>query len=97
MPQAVRRLSFLERRFEKDLKLKEAYSEFLREYLQQGHMKLVKDQNAILAQEHYIIPHQPVVRPDSSMTTRLKCNFMDARYQRQIKITRLSLDSASRK
>jgi len=74
MPQAVRRLSFLERRFEKDLKLKEAYSEFLKEYLQQGHMEVVEDQNAILAQEHYIIPHQPVVRPDS-MTTKLRVVF----------------------
>jgi len=71
--QAIRRLSFLEHRFEKDLKLKEAYSEFLREYLQQGHMELVEDQNHISARA-LISLHQPVVRLDS-MTTKLRVVF----------------------
>ncbi|XP_018377653.1 PREDICTED: uncharacterized protein LOC108770516 [Trachymyrmex cornetzi] len=58
----------------KDPTLKEAYKEFLNEYRQQGHMSLVENPDVLLAQEHYIIPHQPVVRPDS-MTTKLRVVF----------------------
>jgi len=74
MQQADRRLRFLKRQFEKNLKLKKAYSEFLREYLQQGHMELIEDQNTILAQEITFFPHQSVVWPDN-MTTKLRVVF----------------------
>lgn len=74
MLQAVRRLSYLEHRFTKDPILKEAYQEFLNEYRQQDHMSLVENPDILLAQEHYIIPHQSVVRSDS-MTTKLRVVF----------------------
>ncbi|XP_018359970.1 PREDICTED: uncharacterized protein LOC108759152 [Trachymyrmex cornetzi] len=71
MPQAVRRLK---RRLAKDPTLKEVYKEFLNEYRQHGHMSLIENPDVLLAQEHYIIPHQPVVRSDS-MTTKLRVVF----------------------
>ncbi|XP_011884101.1 PREDICTED: uncharacterized protein LOC105571245 [Vollenhovia emeryi] len=74
MAQAIRRLGFLERRLSKDPELKKSYNEFLREYLQQGHMSAVENQSEVLAQEHYVIPHQPVFRPEST-TTKLRVVF----------------------
>lgn len=74
MTQAIKRLISLERRFTKNPELKEAYSEFLKEYLQQGHMSLIENQSMLLEQEHYIMPHQPVVRPESK-TTKLRVVF----------------------
>ncbi|XP_011859827.1 PREDICTED: uncharacterized protein LOC105557253 [Vollenhovia emeryi] len=74
MPQAIRRLSFLERCLSKDPELKKSYNEFLREYLQQGHMSAVENQSEVLAQEHYVIPHQPVFQPEST-TTKLRVVF----------------------
>ncbi|XP_011702045.1 PREDICTED: uncharacterized protein LOC105458437 [Wasmannia auropunctata] len=74
MPQAIKRLSSLERRFERDPELKKAYIEFMEEYLQQGYMSLIENKNTVLTQENYIIPHLPVLRPES-MTTKLRVVF----------------------
>ncbi|XP_046602575.1 uncharacterized protein LOC124296586 [Neodiprion lecontei] len=63
----------LEKRFGSDAKLKEAYSSFLREYRELGHMR-----HAINTPEDnsrvFYLPHHGVVR-DSSSTTKLRVVF----------------------
>ncbi|XP_046628209.1 uncharacterized protein LOC124309036 [Neodiprion virginianus] len=63
----------LEKRFGSDAKLKEAYSSFLREYRQLGHMRrainIPEDNSRV-----FYLPHHGVVR-DSSSTTKLRVVF----------------------
>ncbi|XP_055634106.1 uncharacterized protein LOC129774399 [Toxorhynchites rutilus septentrionalis] len=72
---ASRRFMSLERRLLSNPELKEAYSKFIHEYSQLGHMKLIDDANesgqSILT---YYIPHHCVVKPDS-ITTKLRVVF----------------------
>ena len=55
---AERRLKYLEKRFEKEPARKDLYVEFLRESESFGHMSRYYGKDD---QEHYYIPHQPVV------------------------------------
>ncbi|XP_055633758.1 uncharacterized protein LOC129774085 [Toxorhynchites rutilus septentrionalis] len=67
--QADRRLLSLERRFAQNPQLKVEYELFMKEYLDLGHMDLVKEKD-----EHkviYYIPHSCVAKPDST-TTKLR-------------------------
>ena len=54
----------------KNNKLKMIYTKFMDEYLQLGHMEEVNSHDT----SGYYIPHQAVIRPDSS-TTRLRVVF----------------------
>ncbi|XP_011858074.1 PREDICTED: uncharacterized protein LOC105555659 [Vollenhovia emeryi] len=69
---ALKRFISLERRFARDPDLKLGYCKFMQDYLSQGHMTLVEDENQ--KSEHYVLPHQAVVRPDS-VTTKLRVVF----------------------
>ncbi|XP_055911761.1 uncharacterized protein LOC129945849 [Eupeodes corollae] len=69
---AFRRFMSLERRLQKDSSLKSAYVDFLREYQTLGHMSLVR--NPVLNEPHYYLPHQCVLRPNSS-STKLRVVF----------------------
>ncbi|XP_052901615.1 uncharacterized protein LOC128309298 [Anopheles moucheti] len=63
---ALRRFTMLERRLERDPRIKAAYHEFMREYLELGHMSLLRapddDESA------YYLPHHPVFKASSSTT-----------------------------
>ncbi|XP_068991458.1 uncharacterized protein [Neodiprion pinetum] len=63
----------LEKRFGSDAKLKEAYSSFLREYRELGHMRRAINTPEDNSRVFYL-PHQGVVR-DSSSTTKLRVVF----------------------
>lgn len=62
----------LERKLEKDTQLKENYKNFLEEYENLGHMKLVAEDE--VSKVRYIMPHHCVIRPDSS-STKLRVVF----------------------
>ncbi|XP_055623310.1 uncharacterized protein LOC129766736 [Toxorhynchites rutilus septentrionalis] len=69
------RFCSLERRLNSNPQLKEAYSAFIHEYVNLGHMKLVDDDastNSLVPT--YYLPHHCVVRPDS-ITTKLRVVF----------------------
>lgn len=70
---ALKRLTSLERRFEKDKGLKTEYIKFMKDYLEQKHMSLVSN-NWDRGVKYYVLPHQAVVRPES-VTTRLRVVF----------------------
>ncbi|XP_046590243.1 uncharacterized protein LOC124293434 [Neodiprion lecontei] len=63
----------LEKRFGSDAKLKEAYSSFLREYRELGHMRRAINTPEDNSRVFYL-PHHGVVR-DSSSTTKLRVVF----------------------
>ncbi|XP_037820766.1 uncharacterized protein LOC119609849 [Lucilia sericata] len=69
---AKRRFLYLERRLAKDHKMKEMYVDFMKEYLNLGHMSLVENIN--LSLPHYFIPHQCVIKAHST-TTKLRVVF----------------------
>ncbi|XP_058817715.1 uncharacterized protein LOC131681027 [Topomyia yanbarensis] len=72
---ATRRFHSLERRLTANPVLKEAYSEFIHEYAQLGHMKLINDiADSDRSSPSYYLPHHCVVRPDS-ITTKLRVVF----------------------
>ncbi|KAI8119872.1 hypothetical protein CVS40_8789 [Lucilia cuprina] len=72
---AVRRLQAMERKFKSNIILKDSYSEFMREYLNMGHMELIpKDEINRPAAEIYYLPHHAVLK-DSSITTKLRVVF----------------------
>ncbi|XP_062708860.1 uncharacterized protein LOC134288330 [Aedes albopictus] len=62
----------MERRFPANAELKAMYAEFIREYLELGHMKEVEGD----AEEvrRYFLPHHAVLKPDST-TTKLRVVF----------------------
>jgi len=62
---AKRRFLALERRLASNNELHDIYQEFMREYLNLGHMSLLPTPPP---GPHYNIPHQCVLRPDSSTT-----------------------------
>ncbi|XP_041449541.1 uncharacterized protein LOC121404266 [Drosophila obscura] len=68
---AKRRFLSLERRIASDQYLHDMYMEFMKEYLNLGHMSLLP---GTPPGHHYYIPHQCVLRPDSS-TTKLRVVF----------------------
>ncbi|KAL7724628.1 hypothetical protein ACLKA6_013862 [Drosophila palustris] len=69
---AKRRFLSLERRVSKDLELKEMYVSFMKEYIDLGHMSVIGTE--VPPGPHYVIPHQCVLRPDSS-STKLRVVF----------------------
>ncbi|XP_058827842.1 uncharacterized protein LOC131687766 [Topomyia yanbarensis] len=70
--QARRRLLSLERRLIMNPDLYEEYREFLREYLELGHMKLISPND--LAKVQYFIPHSCVIKAEST-STKLRVVF----------------------
>ncbi|XP_055918732.1 uncharacterized protein LOC129950839 [Eupeodes corollae] len=72
---AVRRFSSLERRLDKDPKLKASYSQCIMEYLSLNHMEEVNLDDPILKSPfHYFLPHHAVFK-ESSTTTKLRVVF----------------------
>ncbi|XP_058810942.1 uncharacterized protein LOC131675813 [Topomyia yanbarensis] len=70
--QARRRLLSLERRLIMNPDLYEEYREFLREYLELGHMKLISPND--LTKVQYFIPHSCVIKAEST-STKLRVVF----------------------
>lgn len=71
---ALRRFYGLEKRLSKNAALKDAYSEFINEYLKLGHMKSVNLSELETKKHVYYLPHHPVVR-ENSLTTKLRVVF----------------------
>ncbi|XP_071581723.1 uncharacterized protein [Temnothorax nylanderi] len=67
--QAYRRLLSLERRFSKDPELQKKYVKFMDDYLKQGHMSVLTDEE-IQGSEGYVLPHQAVITADVAMMYR---------------------------
>ncbi|XP_067217109.1 uncharacterized protein [Linepithema humile] len=57
-----------------DPDMKNAYIQFMKEYEKQQHMSLVSPYSEKRPEQSYVLPHQPVIRPDN-MTTRLRVVF----------------------
>lgn len=72
--QAQRRLEAMERKFQHNPELKEAYTAFMAEYEEKGHMTRISDTEVMQTKESFVIPHQAVIRPDS-LTTKLRVVF----------------------
>jgi len=70
---ALRMLSHQSKRFANDPKYAHAYSEFLNEYEQLGHMRLVSNLEAEPKLMYYL-PHHGVIR-ETSLTTKLRVVF----------------------
>lgn len=70
---ALRRFKYLERRFVRDPQLHKEYVDVMRELQTLNHMKPAVPSNG---QEHYYMPHHPVIQP-SRMTTKMRI-VMDA-------------------
>ena len=70
---AMRRFLSLERRLTSQVIMYESYREFIREYLELGHMELVSEVEKCPANVYYL-PHHPVIK-ESSMTTKLRVIF----------------------
>uniref|UniRef100_A0A8D9AUI7 Reverse transcriptase domain-containing protein n=1 Tax=Cacopsylla melanoneura TaxID=428564 RepID=A0A8D9AUI7_9HEMI len=74
--QALQRYNSLEKRLDKDEKLKTSYNSFLKEYLDLGHMERVR--NSTLEETsgntEFYFSHFPVVRSES-LTTKLRVVF----------------------
>ena len=71
--QAKRRIHRLERRFQEHLDLHQAYSEFMPEYEDMGHMNQINE-GASNAEEQYNLSHHAVFKSSSS-TTRTRVVF----------------------
>ncbi|XP_062539144.1 uncharacterized protein LOC134207437 [Armigeres subalbatus] len=70
---AMKRFIGLEKRFSGNKQLKEAYKEFIHEYILMGHMKEV-DGEQVVGNPVYYMPHHAVLRPEST-TTKLRVVF----------------------
>ncbi|GFU37046.1 uncharacterized protein NPIL_601391 [Nephila pilipes] len=74
-PPAISRFLANERKFAKDKHFEEQYKEFMFEYRDHKHLTLVeKDDNLILNDRIYYLPHHAVVKP-SSTSTKLRVVF----------------------
>ncbi|KAL7291679.1 hypothetical protein TKK_0014711 [Trichogramma kaykai] len=62
----------MERRFQKDSKLRDVYSEFMNEYIRLGHMECVPTQQ--LQRPSSYLPHHGVFRPDNPNRIRVVFN-----------------------
>ncbi len=84
---AVRRFQALERRTLKDPELRKMYLDFMNEYKALGHMSPTN--NKIPSGPHYFIPHQCVLRTEST-TTKLRVVFdASSRTSSQISLNEL--------
>ncbi|XP_055623256.1 uncharacterized protein LOC129766692 [Toxorhynchites rutilus septentrionalis] len=70
---AILRFYSLEKRFELNKELRHQYTQFMKEYLDLGHMKLVEPVEDIPG-HHFYLPHHAVLKPDST-TTKLRVVF----------------------
>lgn len=70
---ALRRFELLEKRFERDSKLKTDYHAFMQEYIDLGHMREVAESEKDPPVAYYL-PHHPVFK-DSSTTTKVRVVF----------------------
>lgn len=70
---AFRRFELLEKRLERDPKLKADYHAFMREYVDLGHMREI-DEDEEEPPVAYYLPHHPVFK-DSSTTTKVRVVF----------------------
>ncbi|XP_065092160.1 uncharacterized protein LOC135713002 [Ochlerotatus camptorhynchus] len=70
---ALRRFDQLERRLDRDQKLKEEYHNFMKEYLSLGHMRLVETDDGNYSHTYYL-PHHPVIKEEST-TTKVRVVF----------------------
>ncbi|XP_058827450.1 uncharacterized protein LOC131687383 [Topomyia yanbarensis] len=70
---AQRRFGYLERRLERNSKLKDEYHQFMREYLSLGHMRLVEADDEHNSTAYYL-PHHPVIK-EASTTTKVRVAF----------------------
>ncbi|GJQ79779.1 hypothetical protein Trydic_g19269, partial [Trypoxylus dichotomus] len=71
--QALKRFYSLEKRLNKNPTLKQEYGEFIKEYLELGHMRKAKPYN-YSTEPHFYLPHHAVVK-ENSITTRLRVVF----------------------
>ena len=72
---AVLRLHSMERRFTKNKELFESYSNFMREYLELGHMERISPEELVQTSgHHFYLPHHAVFKMDS-VTTKLRVVF----------------------
>ncbi|XP_018362903.1 PREDICTED: uncharacterized protein LOC108761065 [Trachymyrmex cornetzi] len=71
---AIKRLLQLERRFERDKKLHESYTAFMQDYLNSGHMSLVKETENKTDHAIVYLPHHSVIK-ESSSSTKLRTVF----------------------
>ncbi|XP_015436978.1 PREDICTED: uncharacterized protein LOC107192274, partial [Dufourea novaeangliae] len=67
---ALNRFVSLERKFKRDLELKQQYASVIQEYLDLGHMSQVES----LDSEGFYLPHHAVIKP-SSTTTKVRVVF----------------------
>ncbi|XP_018359703.1 PREDICTED: uncharacterized protein LOC108758956 [Trachymyrmex cornetzi] len=70
----MKRLLALERRFKRQPALKKEYVRFMEEYKDKGHMNTASGDVASSEKPSYFIPHQPVLRPEST-STKLRVVF----------------------
>ncbi|XP_018368314.1 PREDICTED: uncharacterized protein LOC108764525 [Trachymyrmex cornetzi] len=70
---AKKRLQAVERKLVRVSHLKEQYHEFMRAYLQLGHMSKVEEAEALTERAHYL-PHHAVVKAEST-TTKVRVVF----------------------
>ncbi|XP_008179517.1 uncharacterized protein LOC103308231 [Acyrthosiphon pisum] len=71
---ALRRLEQLENRFKRFPELRDEYHNAMKDYLALGHMSQIKVPSADEPTGAYYIPHQAVLRPEST-TTRMRVVF----------------------
>ncbi|XP_036148476.1 uncharacterized protein LOC118647531 [Monomorium pharaonis] len=63
---------YAERRLQKDSNLKMKYTQFLKKYIELGHMERVED--SMVTEPGYYLPHHPVLK-DASQTTKCRVVF----------------------
>ncbi|XP_011882138.1 PREDICTED: uncharacterized protein LOC105569894, partial [Vollenhovia emeryi] len=69
---ALRRLSYLERKFKTNQEFYNQYSSFMREYIKLNHMSIVNSESTIMNPTY--LPHHGVLH-ESSLTTKLRVVF----------------------
>ncbi|XP_055681881.1 uncharacterized protein LOC129789254 [Lutzomyia longipalpis] len=71
---ALQRLRVMEKKFTREPIFQQSYVDFMKEYLEMGHMELVAAEECFENAKSYFIPHMAVLRP-SSTTTKLRVVF----------------------
>lgn len=73
--QALKRFQALENRLDRNAEMKKIYSDFINEYLDLGHAKLLNE-DEIKVDGAYYLPQHCVLQPDSS-STKLRVEFVE--------------------
>lgn len=77
---ATKRFLQLERRFKRDPSLKKEYSAVIDDYMNKGYLKRVAvDENIDDPQQHFYLPHHPVIESSSSSTKVRHFTCFDAK------------------